>query len=195
MRREKSLRIGVHHADAVVWGPVCRTHLTACLAALETTAFLATPPSPTPSARRISTARRSRPHAVRDPLVLPALRALLDLDLEVFPLFGVVVVVFRRRRRRRRPRPPPRARPTPSPPRPRPEALARASRPGLPGARATASRPCRERDLLSSPSSARFVRRIFEVNSARACRDFVGTLSSGARSAAARRRERRRRRR
>ena len=25
MRREKSLRIGVHHADAVVWGPVCRT--------------------------------------------------------------------------------------------------------------------------------------------------------------------------
>ena len=22
MRREKSLRIGVHHADAVVWGPV-----------------------------------------------------------------------------------------------------------------------------------------------------------------------------
>jgi hypothetical protein len=28
MRREKSLRIGVHHADAVVWGPVYRTHLT-----------------------------------------------------------------------------------------------------------------------------------------------------------------------
>jgi len=27
MRREKSLRIGVHHADAVVWGPVYRTHL------------------------------------------------------------------------------------------------------------------------------------------------------------------------
>ena len=26
MRREKSLRIGVHHADAVVWGPVYRTH-------------------------------------------------------------------------------------------------------------------------------------------------------------------------
>eukprot|EP00982_Pelagococcus_subviridis_P012631 31184-Pelagococcus_subviridis.AAC.2 len=25
MRREKSLRNGVHHADAVVWGPVCRT--------------------------------------------------------------------------------------------------------------------------------------------------------------------------
>ena len=28
MRREKSLRIGVHHANAVVWGPVYRTHLT-----------------------------------------------------------------------------------------------------------------------------------------------------------------------
>ena len=28
MRREKSLRIGVHHADGVVWGPVCRTHLS-----------------------------------------------------------------------------------------------------------------------------------------------------------------------
>ena len=26
-RREKSLRIGVHHADAVVWGPVYRTRL------------------------------------------------------------------------------------------------------------------------------------------------------------------------
>eukprot|EP00982_Pelagococcus_subviridis_P005059 29468-Pelagococcus_subviridis.AAC.2 len=26
MRREKSLRIGVHHANAVVWGPVYRTH-------------------------------------------------------------------------------------------------------------------------------------------------------------------------
>ena len=27
MRREKSLRIGVHHANGVVWGPVYRTHL------------------------------------------------------------------------------------------------------------------------------------------------------------------------
>ena len=27
-RREKSLRIGVHHADAVVWGPAYRTHLS-----------------------------------------------------------------------------------------------------------------------------------------------------------------------
>ena len=27
MRRVKSLRIGVHHANAVVWGPVYRTHL------------------------------------------------------------------------------------------------------------------------------------------------------------------------
>ena len=27
MRRETSLRIGVHHAIAVVWGPVCRTRL------------------------------------------------------------------------------------------------------------------------------------------------------------------------
>jgi len=29
MRRAKSLRIGVHLADAVVWGPVYRTHLNA----------------------------------------------------------------------------------------------------------------------------------------------------------------------
>eukprot|EP00982_Pelagococcus_subviridis_P016643 31490-Pelagococcus_subviridis.AAC.3 len=29
MRRGKSLRIGVHHADGVVWGPVYRTHLKA----------------------------------------------------------------------------------------------------------------------------------------------------------------------
>eukprot|EP00982_Pelagococcus_subviridis_P011034 31051-Pelagococcus_subviridis.AAC.3 len=29
MRRQKSLRDGVHHADAVVWGPVYRTHLSA----------------------------------------------------------------------------------------------------------------------------------------------------------------------
>eukprot|EP00982_Pelagococcus_subviridis_P014966 31369-Pelagococcus_subviridis.AAC.4 len=29
MRRQKSLRIGVHHADAVVWGPVYRTRLAA----------------------------------------------------------------------------------------------------------------------------------------------------------------------
>ena len=28
MRRQKSLRIGVHHADAVVWEPVYRTHLS-----------------------------------------------------------------------------------------------------------------------------------------------------------------------
>ena len=28
MRRQKSLRIGVHHANAVVWGPVYRTHLS-----------------------------------------------------------------------------------------------------------------------------------------------------------------------
>eukprot|EP00982_Pelagococcus_subviridis_P005022 29446-Pelagococcus_subviridis.AAC.2 len=27
MRRGKSLRNGVHHANAVVWGPVYRTHL------------------------------------------------------------------------------------------------------------------------------------------------------------------------
>ena len=27
MRRQKSLRNGVHHANAVVWGPVYRTHL------------------------------------------------------------------------------------------------------------------------------------------------------------------------
>ena len=27
MRRAKSLRIGVHHADAVVWEPVYGTHL------------------------------------------------------------------------------------------------------------------------------------------------------------------------
>ena len=27
MRRAKSLRIGVHNANAVVWGPVCGTHL------------------------------------------------------------------------------------------------------------------------------------------------------------------------
>eukprot|EP00982_Pelagococcus_subviridis_P013439 31252-Pelagococcus_subviridis.AAC.13 len=27
MRRAKSLRNGVHHADADVWGPVYRTHL------------------------------------------------------------------------------------------------------------------------------------------------------------------------
>jgi hypothetical protein len=27
MRRAKSLRIGVHHANAVVWGPVYGTHL------------------------------------------------------------------------------------------------------------------------------------------------------------------------
>ena len=27
MRRQKSLRIGVHLANAVVWGPVYRTHL------------------------------------------------------------------------------------------------------------------------------------------------------------------------
>ena len=32
MRRAKSLRIGVHHADAVVWEPVCRTHLRARVA-------------------------------------------------------------------------------------------------------------------------------------------------------------------
>jgi hypothetical protein len=30
-RRQKSLRIGVHHADAVVWGPVYRTHLRGVL--------------------------------------------------------------------------------------------------------------------------------------------------------------------
>ena len=29
MRRRKSLRIGVHHADALVWGPVYRTRLSA----------------------------------------------------------------------------------------------------------------------------------------------------------------------
>ena len=27
MRRQKSLRIGVHHVDGVVWGPVYRTRL------------------------------------------------------------------------------------------------------------------------------------------------------------------------
>eukprot|EP00982_Pelagococcus_subviridis_P009696 30938-Pelagococcus_subviridis.AAC.3 len=32
MRREKSLRIGVHHANAAVWGPVYRTHPSSRLA-------------------------------------------------------------------------------------------------------------------------------------------------------------------
>ena len=34
-RRQKSLRIGVHHADAVVWGPVYRTHLNVAAIALN----------------------------------------------------------------------------------------------------------------------------------------------------------------
>ena len=40
MRRAKSLRIGVHHADAVVWGPVYRTHLGADDAPLNADALL-----------------------------------------------------------------------------------------------------------------------------------------------------------
>ena len=52
MRREKSLRIGVHHANAVVWGPVYRTHLTAS--------------SPlTRAARRRRRRRRPRYHRAR----------------------------------------------------------------------------------------------------------------------------------
>ena len=35
MRREKSLRNGVHHANAVVWGPVHRTHLDLRLELVE----------------------------------------------------------------------------------------------------------------------------------------------------------------
>jgi hypothetical protein len=33
MRRAKSLRIGVHYANAAVWGPVYRTHLALAFAA------------------------------------------------------------------------------------------------------------------------------------------------------------------
>ena len=43
MRREKSLRIGVHHANAVVWEPVYRTHLT-----YSWNHIRAPPPSPIP---------------------------------------------------------------------------------------------------------------------------------------------------
>ena len=38
MRRAKSLRIGVHIANAVVWGPVYRTHL------IRRRGFLPSPP-------------------------------------------------------------------------------------------------------------------------------------------------------
>jgi hypothetical protein len=40
MRRAKSLRIGVHHANAVVWGPVYRTHLTVRLRHLTPTSIV-----------------------------------------------------------------------------------------------------------------------------------------------------------
>jgi hypothetical protein len=45
MRRQKSLRIGVHHADAVVWGPVYRTRLMDAIAAKKgAPAYSAHPP-------------------------------------------------------------------------------------------------------------------------------------------------------
>ena len=56
-RREKSLRIGVHHADAVVWEPVYRTH-----------------PSP-PRRRRSIPGSRSRRSPLSRPPPRPAARA------------------------------------------------------------------------------------------------------------------------
>ena len=40
MRQEKSLRIGVHHANAVVWGPVYRTHSVSMLVRRELAVLL-----------------------------------------------------------------------------------------------------------------------------------------------------------
>eukprot|EP00982_Pelagococcus_subviridis_P009289 30918-Pelagococcus_subviridis.AAC.4 len=51
MHREKSLRIGVHHANGVVWGPVYRTHPTPSARATPTR-------RPTPSAPASRRGRR-----------------------------------------------------------------------------------------------------------------------------------------
>eukprot|EP00982_Pelagococcus_subviridis_P000780 6563-Pelagococcus_subviridis.AAC.2 len=62
MRRQKSLRNGVHHADGVVWEPVCRTRLNTliparasassispCSGAMNDSAVLITPSAMTSS--------------------------------------------------------------------------------------------------------------------------------------------------
>ena len=43
MRRAKSLRIGVHIANAVVWGPVYRTHLMTAYATANSPAHPTSP--------------------------------------------------------------------------------------------------------------------------------------------------------
>ena len=65
MRRAKSLRIGVHHANAVVWEPVYRTHLSA-LAALAVSA----------AAAAAASTRRRRLHL---PRVLVRLRVVAEV--------------------------------------------------------------------------------------------------------------------
>ena len=64
-RRAKSLRIGVHHANAVVWEPVYRTHLSA-LAALAVAA----------AAAAAASTRRRRLHL---PRVLVRLRVVAEV--------------------------------------------------------------------------------------------------------------------
>ena len=70
MRRQKSLRIGVHHADAAVWGPVYRTHLSLPRrldASAATTLWSASAPTDNrtfPPDRNVSVARRIDPESL-----------------------------------------------------------------------------------------------------------------------------------
>jgi hypothetical protein len=63
MRREKSLRIGVHHANAVVWGPVYRTRLASVSTSTSTphrSGALPDPPTSSQSSQSSQSSLSSR---------------------------------------------------------------------------------------------------------------------------------------
>ena len=84
MRRQKSLRNGVHHADGVVWGPVYRTHL---IFAMQLREFVMTP-SNSPDAARTTTAHakeRTHPNAAVRSIVANALRSIVARNPALSP--------------------------------------------------------------------------------------------------------------
>ena len=84
MRRQKSLRNGVHHADGVVWGPVYRTHL---IFAMQLREFVMTP-SNSPDAARTATAHakeRTHPNAAVRSIVANALRSIVARNPALSP--------------------------------------------------------------------------------------------------------------
>ena len=146
MRRAKSLRIGVHHANGVVWGPVYRTHLSRTLRTR--------PRRSATRARGRSTRPRGPPRSRSAPAPAPATATAARRDRVPCELprasnvdpRGLGRLLRRRRRRGRRTR---RARRAGSPS--RPDAPSDAPSSSAAAAAASASRPLTASNASRNP--------------------------------------------